>query len=99
MSDIEHDSQEEFGGAVGAAPKLTPEPSDSALDRLDMLETLERQKQLARGRQQAVIAGPADRALMLAERYKVRLPQEEARLEAENEKWLSPDNEELFTRL
>ena len=93
MSDIEHDSQEESGGAVGAAPKLAPELSDSALDKLDALEALaERQKQ-------NVVPAPADRAAMLAARYKLRTPQEEARLEAENKKWLSPDNEELWTRL
>ena len=93
MSDIEHDSQEESGGAVGAAPKLAPELSDNALDRLDMLETL------AERRKQNAAAAPTDRAAMLARRYKLRTPQEEARLEAENKKWLSPDNEELWTRL
>lgn len=92
MSDIEHDSHEDYGGPVGTTPKLPPEPSDTELDKLDATEALTEKRK----RQPTIL--PTVKA-MLARRYYVRPEKEERRLEAENAEWLSLDNDELFTEL
>lgn len=91
MSDLEHDTQEEFGGAVGAAPKPPPEQSDSELDKLDAMQDLTEKRK----RERTLIL--ADRKAMLAARYHIRPQAEEKRLAAANAEWNSLDNEALWT--
>ena len=91
LDDLEHDSQEESGGAVGKEIDPGPEPTDRQLDRIDARERMvERMAGITRPEDQT-------REMVLAARYKVISDKD--RVSQGEQPWLYVDNPEIWKLL
>jgi len=92
FDDLEHDTQEEFGGPVGIETPPGPVLTDRQMDRAEAREELaDRIRGIQPPKQQT-------RETMLAQRYKITKSDEE-RLPVGEEPWLHPDNPDLWNPL
>ena len=94
LSDLEHDSNQDGPSTIGLAPVLPPSLTDKAMDREDRREAL-RERRTREGEPPI----PQTHEAMLAARYRMRTPEDEAKLAARQAEWLSPDNPVLWSRL
>ena len=92
FDDLEHDTQEEFGGPVGLEIPPGPELTDGQMDKVETREELAEKRRGIRPPQQE------GREAMLARRYRIQKSDEERRLPGDDV-WLHPENPEIWKPL